>query len=63
MEEPIRISAEEARKMVTAGDALLVCAYDDDNRFNSIRLEGAIPLSGFKAKLLSIPKDRRIIFY
>ena len=29
MSEPIRISPQEARQKVTAGQALLVCAYED----------------------------------
>ena len=45
------------------GQAILVCAYDSDEKFNKMRLQGAIPLSTFKDKLKSIGKDQMIIFY
>lgn len=59
----IRISAEEARQKVSAGSALLVCAYDDKEKFNNNHLQGAISLSEFKAKLPSLTKEQEIIFY
>ena len=54
---------EKARKMVVAGEALLVCAYEEDETFNRMRLEGAIPLSAFKERLDKIIKNQWIIFY
>ncbi len=58
-----RINPKEAHERVKAGTALLVCAYDNNERFKSIPLEGAISLSNFQAKLLSLSKDQEIIFY
>jgi hypothetical protein len=58
-----RIAVMEAREKVTKGQAILVCAYDSDEKFNKIRLQGAIPLSTFKEKLKSIGKEQMIIFY
>ena len=63
MEEPIRISPEEARASVTSGSALLVCAYDDEQKFKRVHLEGAISFSEFKSRLSLLPKDDEIIFY
>jgi hypothetical protein len=58
-----RISAKEAREKVKSGEAWLVCGYDSDESFNTMRLEGAIALSAFKAKLAGTEKDQMIIFY
>ena len=58
-----RISVQEAREKVESGEAWLVCGYDSDGSFNTMRLEGAVPFSVFKAKLAEIKKDQMIIFY
>ena len=63
MTEPIRISVEEARQKVNSGAALLVCAYDDDEKFKNNHLLGAISLSDFRAKLPSLSTEQEIIFY
>ena len=63
MTQPVRISAEEARRRVKAGLALLVCAYDDDEKFNNNHLQGAISLGEFKSRLPSLAKNQEIIFY
>jgi len=63
MTEPTRISAEEARKKVTAGEALLVCAYEDEEKFRRTHLQGAISLREFKSRLSGLSKGREIIFY
>lgn len=63
MAEPIRISPEEVRPKVTSGSALLVCAYEDDEKCKKLHLEGAIWLTEFKARLHSLPRDQEIIFY
>jgi rhodanese-related sulfurtransferase len=58
-----RISAEDARRKVQGGEALLVCAYDDEAKCGSMKLEGALTLREFRGTLPSLPKDREIIFY
>ncbi|MGD9033801.1 MAG: hypothetical protein PVH02_14115 [Desulfobacteraceae bacterium] len=58
-----RIAVIEARQKVVEGQAILVCAYDSDENFNKMRLQGAIPLSTFKDRLTGIEKDQMIIFY
>ena len=63
MSEPIRISSHEARQKAISDSALLVCAYDDDDKFKSNHLDGAISLSEFKSKLPSLAKEQEIIFY
>ena len=58
-----RITPLEAHTRVVAGQALLVCAYDDPARFAEIRLEGAISIQEFRARRAALPRDQEIIFY
>ena len=63
MTEAIRISPQKAREDITSGQALLVCAYDNEKKFNANHLEGAISFAEFRTRLSSLPKDQKIIFY
>lgn len=63
MSEPIRIAPNEARRKVTSGHALLVCAYDDPDKFKKNHLEGALSFSELLAKLQALDKSQEIIFY
>ncbi len=63
MAEPIRVAPEEVRDRVTSGSALLVCAYEDEEKCRKVHLEGAISLTEFKLKLPTLAKDQEIIFY
>jgi hypothetical protein len=58
-----RITAEEARRRVVGGQALLVCAYEDEAHCDRIRLEGAISFRDFQARADALPKDQELIFY
>lgn len=58
-----RISVDEARRRVTEGNALLVCAYEDPARCSRIRLQGSITMRELQARLSSLPKDQPIVFY
>ena len=59
-----RISPQEAMRHLRANPpALLVCAYDDDEKWRQNRLDGAISLADFRAREASVPKNREIIFY
>lgn len=58
-----RISVEEARRKVQAGDAMLVCGYDEDAKYRPINLAGSIPLSRFESEVGSLSKAQEIIFY
>ena len=63
MAKAIRITPEETFQKLRMGKTLLVCAYDSDEQFRSLRLEGAISLSEFRTKLSSLSKDQEIVFY
>ena len=63
MEEPQRVSPEEVRQKVKEEKALLVCAYEDEEKFKKMRLEGAISLCEFKLRLPSLTKNQEIVFY
>jgi rhodanese-related sulfurtransferase len=63
MAKAIRITPEETFAKMRAGKALLVCAYDSEEQFRSMQLEGAISLPEFKAKLSALSKDQEIVFY
>ena len=57
-----RISPEEARSKVLAGDAILVCSYNDE-KCKDMLLEGALLRSEFEQKVPSLSKEQEIIFY
>ena len=63
MAAPILISPEETRQKVTSGSALLVCAYDDEQKCKQLHLQGAITFTAFESQLSSITRDHEIIFY
>ena len=55
-----RISVEKARLKVQAGEAFLVCAYND-KRCVGLLLEGALTRREFEKKLPFLPKEQEII--
>jgi hypothetical protein len=57
-----RISPQEAREHMRSG-ALLICAYDDDEKCRSNHLEGALTFNEFRAQRDALPRDRELIFY
>jgi hypothetical protein len=59
----VRITPQEAYTKVKAGQAILVCGYEEEEKFRTMRLETGISFAGFQAMLPSLPKDREIIFY
>jgi rhodanese-related sulfurtransferase len=63
MTEPVRISPEEARKKILSNEAILVCAYEEEEKFRNMHLEGAISLNEFKTRVTSLSKEQEIIFY
>ena len=58
-----RVEPEIAHRHVDAGEALLVCAYESDEKFQSMQLEGAESLNNLRARLPDISKAQEIIFY
>jgi rhodanese-related sulfurtransferase len=63
MDTTPRIGPEEARERIQSGQALLVCAYEDDEKFNALHLENAKSLREFHQMETSVPKDKELIFY
>jgi rhodanese-related sulfurtransferase len=62
MADVARISVDEAQEHVKRG-ALLVCAYEDEEKCGRMKLEGSMTLRELEARLPSLPKDQEIIFY
>jgi rhodanese-related sulfurtransferase len=63
MTEPERIGPKEVYQKLKAGAAVLVCAYEDDEKFKTFHLEGAISLNEFRSNLPSLSRNREIVFY
>lgn len=63
MSGPERIPPEAVIQKLQTGKALLVCAYEDDEKFKKVQLQGAISLNEFKSKLPSLAKDQEVVFY
>lgn len=63
MTDPFRIPVAEARQKANDGSALLVCAYDDNEKFINNHLQGAISLADFRSKLPTLSTDQEMIFY
>ena len=63
MIEPMRIFPEETRKKVLSGTAIFVCAYEDEEKFSGMHLEGAISFNAFKSKVASLSSEQEIVFY
>jgi hypothetical protein len=61
MAEIERMSVEQAH--AKAGQALLVCAYEDEAKCRSVNLSGSISLTSFRSRAASLPKTQEIIFY
>ena len=57
-----RMSADEVRKDVVDGRALLLSAYPRA-RYDSWHLDGAIPLEDFKSSAPTMDKSRKVVFY
>jgi len=63
MNQETRISPEEARRRMTEAGALLVCAYENEEKCRKIALEGAIPLNRFRERLPALSVEQEIIFF
>ena len=63
MAEVTRIDVQEAAARLGSGEALLVCAYDNDQKFANYHLEGAISLAEFQERIGTLSRDQEIIFY
>ena len=64
MENYQEMAARDAHYLLDANPhGLLVCAYDDEEKFKQNDLEGAIPLRKLRAQENSRQKNWPIIFY
>lgn len=61
--EPIRIEVGQAQQRIQDHSAILVCAYEDDEKFSQNHLEGAISFQEFTDRKSDLSKDQEIIFY
>jgi len=58
-----RISVQAARAKVGAGKALLVCGYEDAEKFHALHVEGAISIQEYRSRRANLPKSQELIFY
>lgn len=58
-----KIDVKQARHDVEVSDALLVCAYDSEEKFASNHLQGAIPLADLRSQEDTLSNQRELIFY
>jgi len=58
-----KVTPQDVFEKVQSGKALLVCAYDSEDRFRQVHLEGALSLGEFKSKEGELGKDKEIVFY
>jgi hypothetical protein len=63
MPEVSRISVQEARQEVTSGRALLVCAYEQEEKCNQVALDGSVSLTQFEQRLPSLSREQELIFF
>jgi len=63
MTEPERIVPEEVYEKQKSGKALLVCAYEDEAKFETLHLQGAMSFNELKSQLPSLAKNQEIVFY
>ena len=61
--EAIRIDAREVHQRVSSGKAFFVCGYEEDEKYESLRLQMSMPYSEFSKKVSGLAKDQEIIFY
>lgn len=63
MAEARRMKPHEARRKVQAGEALFICAYDDEETCGQMKLEKALTMRELNTRKAEISKDQELIFY
>ncbi len=58
-----RVKPDEARRKAQTGEALFVCAYENEELCGRLRLEGALTLGELSTRLTGITREQEIIFY
>ena len=63
MKKPKGIDPTQAREKVQAGEATLVCAYEEVEKCGKVLLDGSITMRQLKASLKERSKDEELILY
>jgi len=58
-----RVKPEDVKPKLESGGALLVCAYEADEKFRIVALEGAISFNDFQTRLPALSKAQEVTFY
>jgi len=58
-----RIDAAEAHRRVERGDALLVCAYDDEEKCDRVAIGPSISYGEFLRRRPQLDESQEVIFY
>jgi len=58
-----KIDPKQAKHDAEVGDALIVCAYDSQEKFEANELKGALSLDDLQSREGELSKDRELIFY
>lgn len=62
--EANRVTVSWVRDRLKAPNpALLVCAYDDEQRCRSMRIPGSLTMGELTPRLASLPRDHDLVFY
>ena len=62
MVQPTRILPSNMRERLNSG-AVLVCAYDDEERCRRMKIPGSITLQELESRLDTLSWDRELVFY
>lgn len=63
MAEIRRMKPQEAQRKVQAGEALFVCAYDDEETCSQMRLEKTMTMRELNSRRRELPTTQEMIFY
>ena len=58
-----RVTVQEVRGKLLAKRAWLVCAYESEEMFRKMQLDGALSLAQFQERLPMLPRTTEIVFY
>jgi rhodanese-related sulfurtransferase len=58
-----KVNVTQARHDAEVSDALLVCAYDSQEKFEKYHLAGAMSLDDLRSREDDLSKERELIFY
>jgi len=61
--QSLRVDAERAHERATTGGALLVCAYEDEAKCQSIRLPDSLTYQEFQQRKTGLDRGAEVIFY